>query len=426
MHRTLLALFLLFAVSPAWSALQIDVTEGVSGALPIAIVPFRGNTGLQLDVAEVVDNDLASTGLFKTLPRGDMIEKPTSAAEVTYGNWRGVQVDNVVVGNIQSLSDGGYKLRFEILDVYKGGKIGGFELTARSGATLRYTAHKVADLIYEKLTGLKGVFTTRIAYVAAEGSGWRMRYQLVVADQDGFNPRVVVTSDDTIMSPSWSPDGRQLAYVAFRNGKVNIYVHELATGRARIVSSKPGINGAPTWSPDGNKLAVTLSHHGNPDIFILDINSKKTRQLTTSRAIDTEPAWSPDGSQIAFTSGRGGNPQVYVISVNGGNARRVTFEGKSNQRPSWSADGRQLTLVQSGQGGYRIAVMDVASGNMQIVSDGRLDESPGFAPNGQTIIYTRSAGRNSELATVSVDGRVKRRLHQRGDVREPAWSPFLK
>lgn len=416
-------LLILVLPSTGQAALRVDVTSGMSGAIPIAIVPFEGGQGLPVDVASVVDQDLAGTGQFKVLPRSDMLERPAASQSVRYENWRSVKVDNLVVGAIQPLADGSYKIRFEILDVYKADKLAGYEVTSKGGPALRYTAHKIADLIYQKLTGLPGYFTSRIAYVTTTGSGWNTKYSLVVADQDGFNPRTIANADDVIMSPSWSPDGRMLAYVAFRNGRTEIYTHELASGQATRVSSRPGINGAPAWSPDGRYLAMTLSHAGSPDIYVHDIQTGQQRRVTEGRSIDTEASWSPDGKSLVFTSDRGGRPQLYRVSVNGGNAERLTFEGKSNQRGSFSPDGKRLTMVHEGNKGYRIAVLDLTSGNFSVLSDGPLDESPGFAPNGQTIIYARAAGNGAELATISVDGRVQRRLSQPGTVREPAWSP---
>ena len=413
-----------FLLSTAASAaLRVDVTSGVTGAIPIAIVPFAGGQGLPVDVALVVDHDLGGTGQFRMLQRGDMLEQPANAQAVKFENWRSVKVDNLVVGSMQPQADGTYKIRFEILDVYKGSKLAGFEVTSRGGSALRYTAHKIADLIYQKLTGLPGYFTSRIAYVTTTGKGWKTKYQLVVADQDGYNPRTIATADDVIMSPSWSPDGRRLAYVAFRNGRTEIYVHELASGQAKRVSSRPGINGAPAWSPDGRSLALTLSYGGSPDIYIHDLQGDQQRRLTDSRGIDTEPVWAPDGKTIVFTSDRGGRPQLYRVPVGGGGAERVTYDGKSNQRAAFSPDGKKLAMVHEGNNGYRIAVLDFASGNLQVLSDGPLDESPGFAPNGQAIIYARAVANGAELASVSIDGRVRRRLSQPGTVREPAWSP---
>ncbi len=418
-------LIALLALAPAFghAALRVDVTSGVSGAIPIAIAPLESAQALPVDVSAIIDQDLAGSGQFKVLPRSDMLEKPSTSEAVRYENWRTVKVDNLVVGSVQPLPSGDYKIRFEILDVYKAGKLAGYEVTSKGGSALRYTAHKMADLIYQKLTGIPGYFTSRIAYVTTSGTGWNTKYSLVIADQDGYNPRTIATADDVIMSPSWSPDGRMLAYVAFRNGRAEVYTHEIASGQATRVSSRPGINGAPAWSPDGRHLALTLSHAGSPDIYVHDLQTGQQRRITESRAIDTEPNWSPDGKSLVFTSDRGGRPQLYRVSAQGGNAERLTFEGKSNQRGVFSPDGKRLAMVHEGNRGYRIAVLDLANGQLSVLTDGPLDESPGFAPNGQAIIYSRAVGNSAELATISVDGRVQRRLSQPGTVREPSWSP---
>jgi TolB protein len=247
---------------------------------------------------------------------------------------------------------------------------------------------------------------------------------LVIADQDGYNPRTIVSADDVLMSPTWSPDARRLAFVAIREGRSEIYIYDLGSGSKRRISSQPGINGAPAWSPDGRFLVATLSFSGNPEIYVIDAGSGERRRITDSRGIDTEASWTPDGQSVIFTSDRGGRPQIYRVSKSGGEPKRLTFEGKSNQRGTLSPDGKLLAMVHEDENGYRIAVQDLASGSLRVISRGPLDESPGFAPNGQVLIYSRSAGRGAELATVSVDGRIKRRLHQQGTVREPAWSPI--
>lgn len=414
---------LLFPIA-APAALQVEITEGASGQLPIAVVPFRGLEGMPTDIVEIINNDLAGSGFFNTLPRNKMAQRPSTAGEVNYQFWRGLGRDNVVIGRIQP-EGGGYNIQFDILDSYRGQALGSYSIKAPSNERLRATAHRIADVIFEKLTGLKGVFSTRIAYVKARGLGWDMHYELLIADQDGYGPRAVVVSDDTVMSPSWSPDGRKLAYVAFNDGKAHVYVLDLATGQARSLTSRAGINGAPNWSPDGSKLAVTLSYTGNPDLFIIDVATGQLRRLTNSAAIETEPAWSPDGSKILFTSDRGGSAQLYEMPVSGGSAKRITFEGGSNQRGTYSPNGKHIAMIRSDGGNYRVAVMDRTNGSVDIVSDGRLDESPSFAPNGQMIIYTRTTGQRTELATVSIDGSVKRRLREKGNVREPAWSPRI-
>ncbi len=424
-YRVLVALVLLLTTGTAGAVLKVDITEGVTNPIPIAISPMGSNEGLPVDISSIVDQDLASTGQFNVLGRGNMPERPTSSEAVKYDGWRSAKVDNLVVGKIQPEGEG-YKIRFEILDVYKGDKLAGYEVNARNAKNLRYTAHKIADLIYEKLTGIKGVFTTRIAYVTSSGQGWKMRFELIVADQDGYAPQTVVSSSDVLMSPAWSPDGRRLAFVAIREGRAEIYTYDLGSGTKTRLTSRPGINGAPAWSPDGRYLAATMSFVGNPEIFIIDAKSGDQRRITENSAIDTEPNWAPDGKSLIFTSDRGGKAQVYRVSASGGEPKRISFEGKSNQRATFSPDGKSIAMVREDQNGYRIAVLDLADNSVRVLSRGPLDESPDFAPNGQILIYSRAGGSGAELATVSIDGSVKRRLHQQGRVREPAWSPIEK
>lgn len=428
--RKLIALTSLACVAlatQAGAALRIEITEGVQGARPIAIVPFGVEPGVALDVdlAAVVAQDLKRTGLFKPLPVKQMLETPTDPRAVDYANWRQVGVDNVVVGSIAANGRGDYRISFDILDVYAGRALTGYQITAEAGE-LRDAAHAVANLIYEQFTGEPGYFLSSIAYITAQRDGNRRQYRLVVSDYDGHNPQTVLASHDPIMSPAWNPAGTKLAYVAFQvdRGRTSLQVQDLATGEVTKISSRQGINGAPAWSPNGQKLAMTLSFEGDPDIYVYNLNSGNLERMTTSPAIDTQPTWSPDGAYIAFTSDRGGHPQIYRMRSGGGGAERVTFAGESNQDADYSPDGEKLTLVQGGDNGFRIAVLDLKSNNVRIVSDGPLDESPNFAPNGQTIIFARQ-GKEAELATVSVDGRVKARLRQAGQVREPVWGPLV-
>jgi TolB protein len=299
-------------------------------------------------------------------------------------------------------------------------------MPAADPSQLRYTAHQIADMIFEKILGYPGVFNTRIAYVASQGYGLDRKYALMISDWDGENPRTIASSREPLMSPQWSPDRKKLAYVGYERGHSSIYVHELATGKVKKVVSEKGINGSPAWSPDGTKLAVTLSYESNPDIYIIELSTGAKRRLTTTEGIDTEPAFSPDGQSIVFTSERGGPPQIYRMSVNGGDAQRLTFSGRQNLRASYSPDGKSIALVNLDDSRYRIALLDVASGTMGLLSDGRFDEGPSWAPNGAVIIYATQGPQGAELATVSKDGRVRQRLRQKGDVREPAWSPLTK
>ncbi len=422
---TAAATLLLVLVGVARAELTIEITRGAEGALPIAVVPF-GTQGPPppVDVAQVIAEDLRRSGRFAPLERGDMIAFPHSGREVSFRDWRLLDVGSLVVGRV--LREGtGYRVQFQLFDVFRGIQLAGYSIPTEAGR-LRRTAHQIADIVYETLTGEPGAFATRIAYVTvSRGPDGASRYVLTVADADGHDPRPVLRSRQPILSPAWSPDGRRLAYVSFEGGRSKVYVQELATGRREAVAAWPGLNSAPAWSPDGRRLALTLSKDGNPEIYVLDLQSRALRRLTRHLAIDTEPAWSPDGRHIVFTSDRGGGPQLYRIPAEGGRAERLTFEGRYNARAAYAPDGRRLALVHRERGRYRIAVLDLEDRTLQLLSDGPLDESPSFAPNGSMILYATQRDGRGTLAAVSVDGRVRQRLSApEGDTREPAWSPF--
>ena len=415
-------LALLLGAGAAQAQLEIEVDGGEVGAKPIAIVPFATPGDVAFDVAQIVEADLVRSGLFRTIPRSDMLERPTEPSKIDYRNWRAVGMENLVVGSL-SRTARGVAVRFFLMDATRGAQLLGFDMPAVGPDQLRVVSHQIADLIYEKLTGTKGYFNTQIAYVTASGFGPGRRFELIVADADGFNPRTIATSREPLMSPAWSPDGKKLAYVGYEKGRSSIYVHTLASGDLKQLVSEKGINGAPAWSPDGTKMLVTLSFEVNPDIYLVDLASGNRTRLTDHYGIDTESSFSPDGRQIAFLSDRGGTPQVYVMSVNGGEPRRVTFQGRQNLRPRFSPDGKSLAVVNLEGGRYSIAMVDLASGATRSLTDGPLDESPSFAPNGTVIIYATTGRGNAELATVTTDGRVRQRLRQPGEVREPAWGP---
>ena len=354
-----------------------------------------------------------------------MLARPTSGDAVDFRDWRALAMENLVVGEVSPNGPGGYLVKFQLFDVFRGEQITGYSIPTTE-RDLRASAHHIADIIYETLTGQPGAFATRIAYVTStRGRDGKDRVVLEVADADGYGPQTIVSSNEPLMSPAWSPDGRKLAYVSFEQGKPSIWVQEVFTGRRDKIASFKGINGAPAWSPDGRSLALTLSKDGSPDIYVMDLARRSVRAVTRHSAIDTEPAWSPDGRYIVFTSDRGGSPQIYRVSSAGGEAERLTFEGAYNARASYSPDGRQLALVTREDGKYRIGVMDLQTRNLRVLSDGSLDESPSFAPNGSMIIYASRARGRGVLAAVSTDGRVRQRLGlQAGDVREPVWSPY--
>lgn len=427
-HPRTACCFLLFllsvcAAAPAQAALQVKITESANQPIPIAIVPFGGQRSLPVDIAAVVSHDLKTTGLFDVLPRSQMLATPHTPRAVNYANWRAMGVDNLVVGTIRPNSQGGYDIRFHLLNVYTGRTLGSYEVSAPR-SELRDAAHAVANLIYEELTGEEGYFLSRIAYVAVTRDNGVRRYRLVVADYDGHNPVTIYSSLDPVMSPAWSPDGSHIAYVAYNvsRGRTSLRIQEVATGDIRVISSRPGINGAPAWSPDGTRLAMTLSFEGNPDIYVYNLRTGALRQLTHSPAIDTGAAWSPNGEYIVFTSDRGGTPQIYRMSAYGGQIKRLTYTGNSAQDATYSPNGKLLAFVSGGPNGYRIAVKNLETGNVRVLTNGPLDESPDFAPNGQAIIYA-TQGRRNTLATVSIDGQVHTRLTQPGEVREPTWGP---
>lgn len=402
---------------------QIDVIGGQAAALPIAVVPFAGSAG-ETDIAKVIAADLDRSGQFRTLPERDLVERPTRGSEVSYPTWRTLRQDYLLIGRI--VPDGTQlRVEYELFDVAKQVRVLG-EAKIAPGAAARDVAHQIADAVYQKVLGVRGAFWTRIAYVTASGTGSNRHYALMIADSDGYNAQSVVSSPQPILSPSWSPDGRRLAYVSFDRGNSSIYIQNLASSGRELVASFRGINGAPSFSPDGSKLALTLSKSGNPEVYVMDLGSKQLRQITNHFGIDTEPVWSADGGTIYFTSDRGGRPQIYQASAGGGGATRLTFSGSYNARATVSADGKKIATAQGNGNAYRIALMDRALGNRwTALSPGNLDESPSFAPNAAMLLYAAKEGGRSVLYTVSADGRARQRLPVSGaNVQEPAWGPF--
>lgn len=430
--RTRIALGMLLSLAAllpvARAELQVNVTQGVTDPIPIAIVPFARAVPADggLDVAAVVVHDLESSGRFRAMPRKDMLTSPTRTADVQAADWKAAGNDYVVVGRVTSASASELDIDCDLINALTGQRVGGKRFIA-NGSSLRNAAHMVSDFIYESILGVRGAFATRVAYVAVQGQAPSQHFQLIVADSDGESPHVILESAQPIMSPAWSPDDQWLAYVSFENRLSAVYIQRVRTGERRLVSQRLGVNGAPAFSPDGTRLALTLSGSGgNLDVWLLDLATQGLTRLTDDPSVDTEPTWSPDGKSIYFTSDRAGGPQIYRLDVaNPKRVQRITFGSGYNARARVSPDGNRLAFVTREGGNYRIGIQDLASGTVSVLSRGALDESPSFAPNGATIIYAGRDGAVGTLQTVSVDGQVTQRLtSSQGELREPAWEPF--
>jgi TolB protein len=407
--------------------LTIEITGGHEAAVPIAIVPFAVAGGYgdpASEVDKIVKADLERSGRFRALPDRDMISRPTEPLDVDFRNWQALGQEYLVIGRVRAVSDDRYLIAFNLFDTFRNEQIADYSIPG-SRAGLRRVAHKIADLVYEKIIGEPGAFSSRIAYVTDRVKDDQSKeFKLQVADADGYNPQTILTSREPIMSPAWSPDGSRIAYVSFEKKVSSIYIQRVATGSREQVVAYPGINGAPSWSPDGSQLALTLSKDGDPEIYILDLISRSLRRLTRNFSIDTEPVWAGDGRSIIFTSDRGGNPQLYSMGIADGRIRRLTFDGNYNAAAAVSPDGRHVAMVHGSGGGYRIAVLELASGHLNVLTEGGADESPSFAPNGSMVLYATRRGSREMLAAVSVDGRFRQQLlTSDGGVREPAWSP---
>ncbi|MGI4777442.1 MAG: Tol-Pal system beta propeller repeat protein TolB [Janthinobacterium lividum] len=407
-------------VIPALAQFRVEVSGVGLTQLPIALAPFKGQDGSPQKISAIVQADLERSGQFRGVDASGQALDEASRPDLTL--WRQRMADSLVVGSVTHLADGRYDVRFRLWDVVRGQDLGGQSYTVPQG-DLRLASHRVADYVYEKLTGEKGIFSTRIAYVTKAGS----RYTLWVADSDGENAQAALASPEPIISPVWSSNGTQLAYVSFESRKPVIYVHNVSTGQRRLLANFRGSNSAPAWAPDGNSLAVTLSREGGSQLFSISAAGGEPRRLTQSTSIDTEPVFSADGSTIYFVSDRGGAPQIYRMSASGGSPTRVTFSGSYNISPSISGDGRWLAYISRVGGAFKLHVMELATGNVVAITDTTADENPSFAPNSKLLVYATQLGGREALMTTTLDGKIKARLAgQAGDIREPDWGPFQK
>ncbi|MFA5631357.1 MAG: Tol-Pal system beta propeller repeat protein TolB [Porticoccaceae bacterium] len=424
--------FLVFCLLTAWAVgshaeLTIEITSGQDNPTVIAVSPIKEKNGvLPEDISTIVSADLERSGLFRPVARQNMLSFPGDQSEVYYRDWRVLGAQYLVFGNSERLADGRIKVEFGLAEVL-GEKVMLAQTVHGRDDSLRDIAHYISDKVYEALTGIRGVFSTRLAYVTSvPAASGRMVYRLMVSDADGARERLMLESTEPLMSPAWSPDGKELVYVSFETGRPAIFRQKLSDASRKQVTNFTGLNGAPAWSPDGRRLALVLSKDGNPEIYTYDFVSGEFTRMTRHFSIDTEPNWTPDGKSIIFTSDRGGSPQIYKLDVASGATERVTFRGNYNARPRLAPDGRTLVMVHRDGGQFHIASQDLVTNDFRVLTSTAMDESPSVAPNGAMLLYSTKRGGKGVLAAVSIDAGVKFFLPARqGDVREPAWSPFL-
>ncbi len=441
----------LFLLTPSlWAGLTIEISEGYDNAIPIAIVPFGfvsqalegENTGMNqtqsatkkvkegvqpsINLAQIISANLRRSGQFKPVLNSSMPAQPSSMDEIVFKQWRALDVDNMLIGRLIEQDNGLYQIEMRFIDVLRKKQVLGKRWSQIPYENLRQIAHQISDVIYEEMTGIRGAFNTQIAYVTMRKKRGKRHYTLEVADSDGFNAQAILKSTQPIMSPSWSPDGQKLAYVSFENGRSEVFVQSLDGQYRYKVAGFKGINGAPAWSPDGSKLALTLSKDGSADIYIMELKNKQLKRLTRKWSIETEAVWAPNGQSLFFNSDRRGQPQVFQVFLDTLEIRRVSFEGRYNANPEISPNGRYLAMVHGSSGGFNIGLLDLYTDDFNILTDTFLDESPTFAPNGEMILYAMNRNGRGQLAVVAIDGNTSQILSvKNGEVREPAWGPFL-
>ncbi len=413
-------IFLLFGWTVTAQALDLELTQGINSALPIAIQQFS-QTGKALDVDKIIANDLRLSGQFRLVSSPD-----ENNTELTLASFRRAGADTLLRGHVKALENDRYEISIELIDAVNQGKILHRQSYQIFGRQLRQLAHYISDQVYYRLTGERGVFSTKIAYVLVKQKQGKKQFSLEVADADGYRPHSLLISSEPIMSPSWSPNGQLISYVSFEKKRAQIYTVNIETGFRRLITSFSGINGAPAWSPKGDSLAVVLSKSGNAQIYEVSLKSGKLTQLTFGQSIDTEPSYSPDGKYLIFTSGRGGSPQIYRLELASGKTERLTYDGNYNASASYTPDQKHIVMLHREASGFNIAIQDVNRSSVQTLTSSYMNESPSVSPNGRLVIYATRQQERGMLAMVSTDGRIRLKLPAReGDVQEPAWSPFL-